>query len=290
MNGYLLQGIAIPLWWIAMAASERVYGYFAFPEIGRTALFSFVLPDAVLISALSIAVYIRPNRTLQACVLGAFAYGALWCVAASTATGGGFLSSIVMTLGALFNVMLLLGPDAFRMSRSDNRTANLMKTFVQSVVIWTVTLVVFPLGIVHAAGHWPLAIEPRYAIIGGIAFALCSTLGIWSGISMTVAGGGTPLPVDAPQRLVTAGPYGYVRNPMAIAGLGQGFSVALFLQSPEVAAYVVIGMLVWNYFVRPEEERYMSSVFGEEFDSYRLAVRCWFPTNKKYSVEPSRFV
>ncbi len=265
-----------------MFTSERVYAYFAFPGIERPALFAFVLPDVVLISALSVAVWIRPNRTAQACVLGGFAYGALWCVAASAATGGGFLSSIVMALGTVFNVMLLLGPDGFRMSRTDNRSLNLAKTFVQSVIIWTGTLIVFPLGIEHAAGRWPLHIEYSYAIAGACAFLLCSTLGVWSGITMTIVGGGTPLPVDAPQRLVTTGPYAYVRNPMAIAGLGQGASVALFLRSPEVAAYVVVGMLVWNYFVRPEEERYMSHVFGAEFDRYRKGVKCWLPRFGRY--------
>ena len=103
---------------------------------------------------------------------------------------------------------------------------------------------------------------------------------------MTIAGGGTPLPVDAPQRLVCAGPYAYVRNPMAIAGLGQGASVAVLLQSPEVAAYVVVGMLVWNFFVRPEEERYMSHIFGAEFEHYRRAVKCWVPRFRRYSAAP----
>ncbi len=265
-----------------MATSERVYAYFEFPGIGRMALFSFVLPDAVVVSAFSIVVWMRPNRTLQACVLGAFVYGALWCVSASVATGGGYLSSIVMILGALFNALLLVGPDSFRMSASDNRVWNLLKTFVQSAIIWTITLIVFPLGIEHAAGHWPLEIDYRYAIVGSGAFLLCSTLGVWSGITMAVSGGGTPLPADAPQRLVTSGPYGYVRNPMAIAGLGQGFSVAIALQSLEVAAYVVVGMLVWNYFVRPEEERYMSRVFGAAFDRYASAVKCWIPRGSKY--------
>ena len=49
--------------------------------------------------------------------------------------------------------------------------------------------------------------------------------------------------------------YPYVRNPMAVAGLGQGVAVALILTSMEVALYCIVGMLIWNYFVRPVEEK-----------------------------------
>jgi protein-S-isoprenylcysteine O-methyltransferase Ste14 len=89
-------------------------------------------------------------------------------------------------------------------------------------------------------------------------------------------------------RVIVTGPYAYVRNPMAVAGLGQGFSVALALRSPEVAAYVVIGMLIWNYFVRPEEERYLQSVFGVDFEHYRSQVRCWIPRGRAFSRRAPR--
>ena len=99
---------------------------------------------------------------------------------------------------------------------------------------------------------------------------------------MTLSGRGTPLPLDAPQKLVTHGPYAFVRDPMAMAGLGQGFSVALALSSFEVAAYVVVGMLVWNYFLRSGEETYMQVIFGTAYDHYQGAAKCWIPRRNKY--------
>lgn len=285
-KGYLLQAIAIPAWWFAMVVSEHAYSRFAFPGIGRTAFFSFLLPDIAVITALSYWVLLRPNKVIQACILGGFAYGTLWCLSASIVTHGGYLSTIVMLLGTLFNLLLFLGPDVFRPSRTSESRRNLLVTIVQSTVIWTMTLVVFPLGIVHAFGHWPPQLTIASSTMGGVLFAAFSFLGMWSGYIMATRGEGTPLPTVGPQRLVISGPYGYVRNPMAIAGLGQGLSVAIVLRSLEVAAYVAVGLLLWQCFVRPEEERYLQNQFGDEYARYRESIRCWMPRSHRFNPRP----
>jgi protein-S-isoprenylcysteine O-methyltransferase Ste14 len=64
---------------------------------------------------------------------------------------------------------------------------------------------------------------------------------------------------------------------MAIAGLGQGFAVVLWLGSWAGLVYVAIGVLVWNYGARPPEERDLSVRFGESYERYRRAVPCWVP-------------
>src|SRR5207253_638214 len=74
------------------------------------------------------------------------------------------------------------------------------------------------------------------------------------GVIMARHGEGTPLPLDGPRRLVLAGPYGYVRNPMAIAGLGQGLCVGVGTGSWLVVAYALLGSAIWNWIVRPSEE------------------------------------
>jgi len=260
-----------------MLCSPEVYSHFSFPGIERSAIIAFAVPDLVVISTLSLIVWRRRNSILQACILGGVTFGTLWCVAASFLSKGGFLSAIVMILGTLFNVMLLMGQGVFKMSVTTNRRTNLVKTLLQCIVIWTVLLLVVPMGIIHAFGNWPPNPDSLHRMVGISCFLLFSAIGIWSGIVMTVGGGGTPLPLDSPRRLVVTGPYAYVRNPMAISGLGQGFSVAFILSSIPVTVYVATGILIWNYFVRPKEERFMQEAFGADFEKYRDEVGCWIP-------------
>lgn len=284
-QGYLFQAVSIALWWVAMSVHSDVYAAFEFPGVGRVPLFAFVLPDLVVVSLVSILIAIHPSRVLQGVVLGGFSYGALWCVAASVTTGGGYLSSLVMILGTVFNVFLFMGSTAFNVCRSTNPVRNATATFLQSAILWSTTLVLFPLAIVHALGDWPVEFKAFTTTVGVLGFLACSALGIWSAAIMVSKGEGTPLPLDAPKRLVLTGPYAYVRAPMAIAGLGQGFSVSILLTSIPVAIYVVLGMFVWNYFVRPEEERHLQQMFGVNYEKYRANVRCWLPRTTPYIVD-----
>jgi protein-S-isoprenylcysteine O-methyltransferase Ste14 len=150
------------------------------------------------------------------------------------------------------------------------------------LVFWFLFLVALPVlleRIARAAGALPYAF-PEERPVAVVLFTLCSVLGLTSAMTMALAGHGTPLPVDAPRKLVSRGPYALVRNPMAIAGLGQGIAVALWMGSPWVALYVIAGGLVWNYGVRPLEERHLREQFGGEFDNYARRVRCWWPRLK----------
>lgn len=95
---------------------------------------------------------------------------------------------------------------------------------------------------------------------------------------MSTRGDGTPLPSAATTRLVTSGPYRFVRNPMAVAGIVQGVAVGLILESWLVVAYAIAGSLAWNRFVRPVEEADLVAKFGDEYLACGSRVRCWIPS------------
>jgi protein-S-isoprenylcysteine O-methyltransferase Ste14 len=167
----------------------------------------------------------------------------------------------------------------FRQGRVAGAGWNVTKTLLQIVVFWSTFLVLIPRGLValeSASGIAPLVAPVSRAVLW-IVLLLASALGLTSGVMMAVSGAGTPLPLDAPRRLVVRGPYRYVRNPMAIAGLTQGACAALLFESWLALAMVPAGFVVWNYIVRPLEERHLESMFGDEFRRYARDVRCWLP-------------
>lgn len=113
--------------------------------------------------------------------------------------------------------------------------------------------------------------------IGWILFLTFSLIGIYSGYTMSWRGKGTPLPLDCPNKLVIEGPYKIVRNPMAIAGIGQGISVGIILGSYTIILYSISGAILWHIMVRPIEEKDLEQRFGKTYLEYKSRIRCWIP-------------
>jgi len=116
--------------------------------------------------------------------------------------------------------------------------------------------------------------------IGGLMFIIFSLLGLWSGYTMSWIGKGTPLPMDCPNELVVRGPYRFLRNPMATAGIGQGICVGLIMGSYLIIFYSLSGAVIWHYLVRPSEEIDLEKRFGEKYQTYKKNTRCWIPKFK----------
>lgn len=275
-TAYLLQATLILLWWLGLSTSHDFYDAFQFPDITSVAFNSFFLPDIAIIALLSIIRAYKPSRDLELIILGGFAYGSLYCINASILSHGGYLATIIMVLGLFYNLFLVYQGSVFSESKSSNVWINLAKTMVQVICIWTVTLVFFPWVIVKAFNLSPIS-DNLHFTIGIILFTLFSSLGIFSAITIVREGKGTPIPADQTKKLVSKGPYKYVRNPMAIAGLGQGVAVSVYLNSIHVFIYVIIGGIIWQVAVRPLEENDMLERFGTDYDNYRKKVKCWIP-------------
>ncbi|MEX0885820.1 MAG: isoprenylcysteine carboxylmethyltransferase family protein [Phycisphaeraceae bacterium] len=169
---------------------------------------------------------------------------------------------------------------------------HILDTLGQTAVFWVTFLLLIPVGLAALEDHagistWQANAPLRAAAI--VVFLAGGALGIMSGITMARAGRGTPLPSACPARLVVAGPYRFVRNPMAIAGLVQGAAVGLWLGSPLVLLYVLAGAIVWHMMVRPLEEHDLAMRFGAVYERYRRHVRCWLPRRSAgVNVEDAR--
>lgn len=280
-TAYIIQGALISLWWLGLALSKDFFDAFQFPEISRAAFNSFLLPDVVVVAILSIVRAYKPSRDLELLILGGFAYGSLYCVNATILSHGGHLSTTIMLLGLAYNLFLVYQAKVFKTATSDSTFLNAIKTVVQILGVWSITLILFPWLVIDA-----FAIQMTNSFLIKVAaltlFSLSSLFGLRSAQVMVIKGKGTPLPADQTTKLVVTGPYRLVRNPMAVAGMGQGLSIALLFCSLHLVIYTLLGGLLWHFVVRPIEEKNMLNRFGSEYQKYRSRVKLWFPNTRKF--------
>ncbi len=128
---------------------------------------------------------------------------------------------------------------------------------------------------------WVGIVQPRFTgllqVGGMVVAAVGAALALWCVATFVLVGQGTPAPFDPPRRLVIAGPYRFVRNPMYIgAGLALA-GAALFYASFELMAYICLLFLAFHLFVVFHEEPSLKKSFGEEYNAYCRAVGRWLP-------------
>lgn len=290
---FAFQGIAVLIWWVLLIAIPTSRRYFQMGS-DENILLAFWLPDLFLlaIGSLLLSWLIAVKHKFMPIVLwfvaGAISYATFYCLAFAWQTDTGWLG-----VTAMFPAMMTSGNFAigltpafpekmFRHSKEGKTSWILAKTIMQIVVVWTMILVVFPLLIVQIETKLGI---PRFAfpfqtILGVVLFPLVSLIGLASAYSMAKIGRGTPLPMDTASKLVVSGIYKYVRNPMAISGIGQGFLVGFLLGSPLVLLYALLGAFIWQFIYRRLEEDDLANKFGAEYEDYRRKVRCWIPTFK----------
>ena len=157
---------------------------------------------------------------------------------------------------------------------------NYSKTILQTCLFWFVFLFFIPYLLIKIHHYYEINFFIPLKTISILLFSVGSSFGLSAGYTMAKLGEGTPLPVDAPRKLVIKGPYKFLRNPMALGGILQGVAVGLYLGSWLVVLYAFLGAPVWHTFVRPIEEEDMLARFGGEFEKYRDNVPLWVPKFK----------
>lgn len=287
---FLLQSVAVPLWWLLLWCHPPARVWF-FP--GPPAALWSLLPGDLLITLLSLGAGLAAFRQhaattpLMWAACGAVAYAAALPWWWALTTGRAWFSVVLMSLALLFSFWGAYGFDRPLFARAKHGAAFFWRALAQGAVFWLVFLGAVPAALWQFEGDVGLArFTPWPAWLCLLLALFAAALNLGAMAVMVRHGEGTPLPLEGPNRLVCRGPFAYVRNPMAVGGLGLALVLGLYLGSPGIVAYVLVGAGLWHWLMRPLEEEDLRATFGPAYDHYRRQVRCWWPRRSAY-VPPS---
>jgi protein-S-isoprenylcysteine O-methyltransferase Ste14 len=94
-------------------------------------------------------------------------------------------------------------------------------------------------------------------------------------------GSGTPAPAAPTERLVTGGPYRYVRNPMYVGVLACIIGQAIVFRSDVLLLYAVGLWGLFAAFARSYEEPTLARRYGDAYARYRRQVPAWIPSPRR---------
>jgi protein-S-isoprenylcysteine O-methyltransferase Ste14 len=174
-------------------------------------------------------------------------------------------------------VALLPGLLIFRWTVAETNLrgrASLQVIGAGGILLWLVPSIAFEVN-----GGWgPVLDLPvwRLALVSQLLL-LAAVPGVRAVMEFVQIGNGTPLPYDAPDRLVTSGPYSYVRNPMQVSMVLAFVAAAITLWNPwlmgaaAAAAAYGAGLAEWH------ENLELGKRYGTSWVGYRERVRPWLP-------------
>lgn len=300
----LIQAAGTAGWWALLFWVRDSVRWFQPEDWPADALLGFWLADFVLLVGGSIVVAgaIISEKPWSGIAIWSLAaavwYPTLYCIGASVLTDDAWIASAMMTgmAGLTLAMATIYGsatqtPATIRVTPMTKKGA-LVWTFAQTVIFWSVFLWILPNGIVELESRlgWNAFVHTGQFFLSISLLVGASLLGAWSGITMAIVGDGTPLPTAAAPKLVVRGPYRFVRNPMALAGITQGVAVGWWMGSSSVIAYSIVGAFVWHWFVHPVEETDLMVRFGDGYVRYKEVVGLWVPRfiSKRHSRQLSR--
>ena len=158
--------------------------------------------------------------------------------------------------------------------------APIIRSLVYASVFVGLVLVFLPARVLEWSG---VARPPALGIaqiVGAVLTLVGGLLALLCVITFAVVGRGTPAPFDPPRRLVIAGPYRFVRNPMYIGAGLTLIGVSVFYESLALLGFVLLFLLVVCAFILLYEEPTLRRMFGAEYDDYCARVNRWLPRTR----------
>jgi protein-S-isoprenylcysteine O-methyltransferase Ste14 len=165
-----------------------------------------------------------------------------------------------------------------------------VRAALQLVAFGGLTLGIFPLAAfaLRGGGFGNVVAQPRWVL--GLAAQVLAVPALFAASAVqefAERGGGTPVPLDPPRRLVTTGPYAYVANPMQLGMTLLLVGYGALLGSWWVAAIGPVGAVFSSGFAAWQEHGDLDRRYGQRCHAYRAEVRAWLPRWRPRHQEPA---
>lgn len=253
-------------WWRYESVTPSIWGVPITVWIGWTMLWGPVallaLPRVPLVVVMAVALFL--DLHLMPAVEPLLVLGTDW-------GRGEALALLVVLLPAQ-----LLG----RWTRDDRRLGG--RVILHLIQFGMIMMVCLPAAFLPEGGLGGLRQHPLWIQALGIA----ALPGLAAVLEFARRGGGTPVPFDAPKRLVTTGPYAYVANPMQISFALYALVLAAWTSSATVAGIALMAV-AFTGFGRWSEARDLTSRFGSAWTAYREGVGHWIPRWRPWVPHPA---
>lgn len=150
---------------------------------------------------------------------------------------------------------------------------------LQVVATAALSLWIVPSAAFASSGGWGRILDLPSWYLASVAqlIVLIGIVAIRAAIEFAERGEGTPIPYDPPERLVTTGPFAYVRNPMQLSMVlvflvgGIALWNAWLIAAALLAFIYSAGLAAWH------EDVELSERFGSAWSGYKRSVRSWIP-------------
>ncbi|MDR1425126.1 MAG: isoprenylcysteine carboxylmethyltransferase family protein [Azoarcus sp.] len=154
----------------------------------------------------------------------------------------------------------------------------MISTWIKTIIILPFSvLFVIPAILLYCTGyHW----TPNHWAwlgMGGILSAGGFFLAAWTMRLFATQGQGTAAPWNPPKKLVVAGPYCHVRNPMISSVLAILIAESLLLNSVWIFGWFVSFFIGNTIYFPLFEEKDLEKRFGESYLEYKRNVPRWIP-------------
>jgi protein-S-isoprenylcysteine O-methyltransferase Ste14 len=149
-----------------------------------------------------------------------------------------------------------------------------LKNLLFTILIPGTVGVYVPLTIAHGSGS---TTSQPLMVIGILLLVTGAVVYTWTVWDFASFGRGTPLPIDAPRKLVVRGLYHFVRNPMYLGVILVILGWAGVFSEGWLLIYALGVGIIMHLFVVWYEEPRLQELFGKDFETYRDTAGRWVP-------------